>query len=226
MLLGVVTGLASERECLQRLPDGTEPRVRCFGVGTEAASKAASELLEEGCSALLSFGVAGGLDPRLCPGSIVLAEAVVTDRGECFATDQAWCGRLRACLGSGGVWPARLLGSDRPLLSASAKQEFASRHATVAVDMESQVIGRMARQAGVPFMAVRAVADPAERGIPEWLVGAIDGRGQPRLSVIAKGAVAHPWHLPLLITLARDQRAALRALRRVALDSGPLLALR
>jgi adenosylhomocysteine nucleosidase len=92
--------------------------------------------------------------------------------------------------------------------------------------MESQAIGRMARQAGVPFMAVRAVADPAERGIPEWLAGAIDMRGKPRLSVVAKGALAHPRDVRRLLTLARDQRAALQALRGVALDAGPSLAFR
>ena len=75
-------------------------------------------------------------------------------------------------------------------------------------------------------MALRAVADPAERGIPEWLAGAIDPSGRPRLSVVAKGAFAHPWDVPRLLTLARDQRAALRALRRVAFDAGPLLAFR
>jgi adenosylhomocysteine nucleosidase len=200
--------------------------MRCFGVGPHAAEKAAAELLEEGCAALLSFGIAGGLDYRLRPGSLVLAEAVVTERDECFATDPAWRGRLHACARSGSVCLGRLLGSDRPLLSTSAKQEVASRLAAVAVDMESQAIGRMARQAGVPFMAVRAVADPAERGIPEWLAGAIDMRGKPRLSVVAKGALAHPRDVRRLLTLARDQRAALQALRGVALDAGPSLAFR
>jgi adenosylhomocysteine nucleosidase len=226
VLLGVVTGLASERACLQQLPDKDQRSVRCFGMGPEAAEKAASQLLEEGCTALLSFGIAGGLDSRLRPGSIVVAEAVVTDRDECFTTDPAWCGRLQACVRSGGVWLGRLLGSDRPLLSTSAKQKVASRFMAVAVDMESQAIGRMARQAGVPFVAVRAVADPAERAIPEWLADAIDTSGKPRLSVVAKGALAHSSDVPRLLTLARDQRAALRALRRVALDAGPSLAYR
>lgn len=226
MRLGVVTGLASERECLRQVPDQDQLRVRCYGIGPGAAEKAASELLEEGCAALLSFGIAGGLDSRLRPGSIVLAEAVVTERDECFTTDPAWRGRLHACIRGGGVWLARLLGSDRPLVSTSVKQDVESRFAAVAVDMESQAIARMARQAAVPFMAVRAVADPAERVIPKWLTDAIGPKGKPRLSVIATGALAYPWDVRRLLTLARDQRAALGALRRVALDAGPLLALR
>ena len=131
VLLGVVTGLASERACLQRLPGQDQRSVRCFGVGPHAAEKAAAELLEEGCAALLSFGIAGGLDYRLRPGSLVLAEAVVTERDECFATDPAWRGRLHACARSGSVCLGRLLGSDRPLLSTSAKQEVESRAVAV-----------------------------------------------------------------------------------------------
>jgi hypothetical protein len=88
--LGIVTGLAAEQNCLRALPVADWPRVRCFGMGPEAAGKAASELLGQGCAALLSFGLAGGLDPLLRPGSVVIADAIVTERGELFSTDRAW----------------------------------------------------------------------------------------------------------------------------------------
>ena len=137
VLLGVVTGLASERACLQRLPGQDQRSVRCFGVGPHAAEKAAAELLEEGCAALLSFGIAGGLDYRLRPGSLVLAEGRcyrarrMLRHGSGLARPAARLRTERKCLCLG-----RLLGSDRPLLSTSAKQAAASRLAAVAVDME------------------------------------------------------------------------------------------
>jgi hypothetical protein len=74
-------------------------------------------------------------------------------------------------------------------------------------------------------MSVRAVADPAERGIPAWLAEAIDGNGRPRLRVVATGVLANPWDLRRLFGLAREQRAALAALDRVALRAGPFFAL-
>ena len=226
-MLGVVTGLAVERDCLQTLPVGDRCSSRCFGPGPAAAEKAALALLDEGCVALLSFGIAGGLDEQLRPGHILLAEAVVTEREQSFATDAAWRRRLYARLETGGgVREGRLLGSDYPLLSKSAKIAASSRHAVVAVDMESHAVGRAARRSGVPFMAMRAVADPSDRAIPAWLTTAIDASGKPQVLVVAAGALVHPSDVPQLFRLARDQRAALRALRRAAIDAGPLLAFR
>jgi adenosylhomocysteine nucleosidase len=224
--LGIITGLAAEQNRLCALPVADWPRVRCFGMGPEAAGKAASELLGQGCAALLSFGLAGGLDPLLRPGSVVVADAIVTERGELFSTDPAWRRRLVERLATcRAVVEARIAGSDRPLLTPSAKRAMANGQSAVAVDMESQAVARAAQRSGVPFMSVRAVADPAERGIPAWLAEAIDGNGRPRLRVVAAGVLANPWDFRRLFRLARDQRAALAALDRVALRAGPFFAL-
>ena len=226
-MLGVVTGLAVERGCLQALPVANRPPSQCFGPGPKGAERAASALLDQGCTALLSFGIAGGLDEELRPGLVLLAEAVVTERYESYATDSEWRGRLYARLEAGGaIRQGRLLGCDYPLLSQSAKHAASSRYAVVAVDMESHAVGRAAHRSGVPFMAMRAVADPSDRAIPAWLTGAINAAGRPRIPVVAVGALAHLSDLPQLLRLARDQRMAIRALRRAAVDAGPLLAFR
>jgi adenosylhomocysteine nucleosidase len=52
------------------LADGTLLTVS--GMGAELAAPAACRLIEAGASALLSFGFAGGLDPKLRAGSVVL----------------------------------------------------------------------------------------------------------------------------------------------------------
>jgi adenosylhomocysteine nucleosidase len=223
--LGIVTGLAAELGCLRPLL-ADQRGMRCFGMGPGAAGKAASELLEEGCTALLSFGLAGGLDPRLRPGDVVVPEAIATDRGELFSTDSAWRRRVIQHLTmASAVSEGPLVGSDRPLLTPSAKRAAAKGWSAVAVDMESHAVARAAQRSGVLFMAIRAVADPAERAVPAWLAKVVDSDGQPRLHKLAAGALANPLDLPQLFKLARDQRAALAALSRVALDAGPLFAL-
>jgi adenosylhomocysteine nucleosidase len=201
--------------------------VRCHGVGPDAAAEAASQLIEGGCVALLSFGLAGGLDERLRPGAVVVAEAIVTEQGELFPSDRRWRARLiqRAILTS-TIAEGHLFGSDRPLLDISTKRAFARRFAALGVDMESHAVARVAHRAALPFAALRAVADPAERSVPAWLAGTVDAEGRLRLRAIAAGACAHPADFPRLIRLARDQRAATAALSRVALDAGPFLAFR
>ncbi|HEY0425948.1 MAG TPA: hypothetical protein VGC82_21710, partial [Rhodopila sp.] len=69
--LGFVTGLAAEARIASRF--GYPVRVG----GTPAgAGVAASELIEQGATALVSFGLAGGLDPALRPGTVVVASIV------------------------------------------------------------------------------------------------------------------------------------------------------
>ena len=71
--MGVVTALRSERRVLDRRHD----HVRLSGMGAGNASAAAEALVAEGVSALVSFGLAGGLDPTLPSGSLVIADEVL-----------------------------------------------------------------------------------------------------------------------------------------------------
>ena len=200
--------------------------VRCYGPGPEAASHAADELLAAGCGALLSFGVAGGLHPALPAGHLVLADAIVTPQGQRFPTDAAWGARLCALLtGDRKAGPGTIAGSDQPLFSVAEKRALHEATGAVAVDMESHAVGRAAAGAGVPFMAVRAVCDPATSAVPGCLADAVDDTGRPRLGMILARLAARPADLPRLLVLARHQRLALAALRCVGGDAGPLFAL-
>jgi adenosylhomocysteine nucleosidase len=82
MTPGFVVGLAAEARIAAR----GSYLVRIGGGLPEGAARAARALLEEGADALVSFGLAGGLDPALRPGAIVVP-AVVLNGGERFATD-------------------------------------------------------------------------------------------------------------------------------------------
>ena len=66
--LGIVTGLASEAACL-----GKVQFCRVAGADAVRAGLAARALIAEGCLGLLSFGLAGGLDPNLEPGAVIVA---------------------------------------------------------------------------------------------------------------------------------------------------------
>jgi adenosylhomocysteine nucleosidase len=65
--IGIVTGLPREARLLR----GLSFSIRCEGPGAANARRAAEALVREGVDTLVSFGVAGGLDPRLRPGDIV-----------------------------------------------------------------------------------------------------------------------------------------------------------
>lgn len=74
--IGIVAGVLREAAALGQ-PEPAGLQVRVSGADAARAYQQASDLAEAGADALLSFGLAGGLDPRLGPGSIVVANQVL-----------------------------------------------------------------------------------------------------------------------------------------------------
>jgi hopanoid-associated phosphorylase len=223
--LGVITGLASEAECLEVFAPVERPTVRVAGASAKRAAEAARRLLDEGCTALLSFGIAGGLDPVARPGTVIIADAICAAGGWRLATTDAWRDVVRAALAEEAPIVGGVAGSPTALTTAAAKTDLHRATGAVAVDMESFGVATVAAGVGVPFLAVRAIADPLQRTIPEWLLEGIAEDGTVRPEKIARGLFLRPWTVWALIGLARENGRALRALRRVASRVGPLFGL-
>jgi hypothetical protein len=133
------------------------------------ARAAARELVAGGVRAILSFGPAVGLAPLLRPGDLVIAECVVMPQGESIATDLAWRSALEQRLSAlSSVTVARLAGRDRLAASAEEKRTLFRATFAAAQDSESHAIAAVAQAAGLPFVAVRAIADPAEENRPAY----------------------------------------------------------
>lgn len=237
--VGVVTGLAREAACLDAVARGHERgknsgdalRVLCLGMGPRAAAEAAAELLAAGCSALASFGTAGGLAPELTAGDVVIASIVVTPGGGSWAVAESWqtclVTALQQALQPGiSVVTGPLAGVDAPVVSAAEKEALNNRTGALAVDMESHAVAEVAATRAVPFVAIRAVLDPAGQAVPAWLGQVVDARGEPRIGPLLRGLLAHPGDTGALLRLGRDQAKAMASLRRVAGHAGTQLLLR
>ena len=131
------------------------------------------------CCGIVSFGVAGGLDPALRPGDQVIASSVVTDDGR-YHTDEAWTRALLAALP--GSLHGDISGADAPVAHPSGKLALRRAHRTVAVDTESHFAAAVAARRGIPFAAVRVVLDPAHRSLPPAALVPLrrDGRADVR----------------------------------------------
>ena len=219
--IGVITGLVSEAECLDVLAEPERPATEVAGANAIRARARAAALVSRGCLALLSFGVAGGLDPALGAGDLVLARSVRAMGGQTFATDAPWRERLEAALdGLVPVVVADVAGSDRML--AAPAEKAALRHATGAatVDMESHGVAQAASEAGVPFLVLRAISDGAADAIPEWVLDGVAADGSLDPKRIAARLFGRPWSVWSLIGAARNNGRALSSLRRVAVLAG------
>jgi hopanoid-associated phosphorylase len=192
------------------------PAVRAVVLGS--ASTPLVTMLLPTDRGVISFGICGGLAPGLAPGACVIASSIV-DGTRAWATDKAWTKSLARLIPNATVGP--ILGVDAPVADVASKSTLHQRHGAVAVDMESHVAALAASAHGLPFAAVRAVADDATCAV---LTVALAGR-RPDGSVNVAGVLAalgrKPGDLAPLIRLALrtgSARATLVRLRRI-LDS-------
>lgn len=223
---GVVCGLADEAALFRR--HAAAAKVRCAGADAAVAGRLAVDLIAEGCAGVVSFGLAGGLDPGLSSGTLIIADGVADAAGHRIATDAAWRERLMAALADafgGGAIVGTVAGVERPVLSPADKAALRDRTGAAAVDLESGSIATVAASHGVPFVVIRALADAADRVVPAWAATCIGKEGRPRIGFILGALAADPRRVSELIGLAGDSRRGLATLRRAILFAGPSLQL-
>jgi adenosylhomocysteine nucleosidase len=213
MRVAAVTGLAAEARIARRAG------LAAAASGGDAARTRAvvARLIAEGATALVSFGICGGLDPALRPGCLLLPEAV-RDAGTRWAADRAWHARIAAALAARGIAVRHgdMLGADAIVASPERKAVLRHESGAVAADLESHHVARAAADRGLPFLVLRAVADPAERALPRAALIELDASGHPALAAVLLSLACHPAQLPSLLRVASDTRRALRALDRGA----------
>ena len=166
------------------------------------------------CWAVISIGIAGGLDPALVPGDVIVATGVAApDRRHAASMDIARGLASRLSTHPKRVLLADLAGVDEAVMSPHAKRALRSATGALAVDMESHVAAAYAAQHGLPFAAVRVVCDPANRALPELISAALRPDGEVSLPGVLGGLLRRPMQVFAMTQLARDAAAGFRALR-------------
>lgn len=206
-----VTGLAREA----RLATG--PGVATIGAGGNPARLRAmlNARVQPGCRAVISIGIAGGLDPALVPGDVVVATGIAGD--DEIRPAHPELARLLARRLSGHskrVVLANLAGVDAPALTPLAKRALRRLTGAAAVDMESHVAAAFASEHGLPFAAVRVVCDPADRALPAFVARALRPDGEVDTIAVIAALASRSAKFGGLVRLARDSAAAFEALRR------------
>lgn len=206
----IVAGLAREARAAGK-------GVSCVLSGADGALLRArlAEIDPADYAGVVSFGLAGGLEPTLKPGALVLgARAVVA--GATYDCAPQLVARLAA-----GLRARRLAftqgvvaGVERPALGVADKAALRARTRAIAVDMESHVAGDFAARARLPFAILRATSDPADRALPALAAAALDGEGRVRLGHVLGALARRPGDAGALLAAGRDARAAFRSLRK------------
>lgn len=214
-VVGVVCALASEA---RHVRPSDAVRVALSGMGGAAATQSARGLVEAGAQALVSFGMAGGLDPALAPGTVFFPSEVMSpDGGAIIATDESWREQVGARVASQPVMGGRLVTTSKAVGTRADKARLFAQTGAAAVDMESLAIAEVARSQGLPFIAIRVIVDGAADTLPPVVTAAADAEGHLQIGRLLGALARQPGELPALIRLGQRYRAANRSLAAVAL---------
>jgi adenosylhomocysteine nucleosidase len=227
--VGVVAALASEARALgASMPRGGDPPLSelaqlgegsllaLSGIGRAAAAAAAQALVDAGVSALMTFGLAGGLDPALGPGSVVIPREVLSSDGARYTADQAWRQQVAAAVSPlWAVTEGNLLTTPLAIETPAGKAAAFRDTGAAAVDMESAAVAEVAARHNLPFISVRVIVDAAADILPRAVVAA-SRAGRVRFARLIGGLILAPREIVSLIRLAQRYRTAMRTLHAIA----------
>ena len=220
-MLGIVVSLSRELKSLTRqtIPVGSwkaitdNTLVALSGIGADRAYTAGSVLVSQGATALLSWGCAAALDDRVSPGCLILPERIIGANGEIHRVSTEWHRRLYLALESKhSVRTEALVESDVIVKTSAEKRSLARRTQAAATDMESAAQARLAKDYGLPFIAIRAIIDTPSTDIPENVLKALDPEGNINLWKLLSSTMAADWIK--IVRLGIQFNAAQRTLKK------------
>jgi adenosylhomocysteine nucleosidase len=191
------------------LAGGDQVTAALIGVGPAAAAAATARLLDQDPEAhVVVCGVAGGIDPEVAVGTMVVPEVVLD-----LSTGVE---RRPSPLGNAGA--SGTMATTADFITADHDLRSLRSRGVVAVDMESAAVGAVCEQRGVGWTVFRCISDRPHDGLVDDAVftllrpdGSVDALAALRL------ALARPRRIPDLVRLGRDTgRAAGRAARMAA----------
>jgi len=206
----IVTGLVQEA----RIAAGPGMIVICSSSDPRQLRALLATLDSSTFRGVISFGVAGGLDPALKSGDVVVATEVT-------AGDTRWlagCSLNEELITSVALKRRRvvrggLVGVEQVVAARAGKAALRSETGAAAVDMESHIAAAYAAEARLPFAALRVISDPASRALPALAISAIKRNGGIDLRVVLRGVARNPLTLRSLVSTGIDFNRALKSLR-------------
>ena len=206
-----LTGLRRE---LREIEDATgissQVEFQVLGVGPERAGAAMAALLENRRSKIdgvLLVGVAGGVDPKLETGDLLLADRHALHNGASQGAGQAikpdadmlQSAQKAALELSVPIFNGGSLTVDHLVAEPHEREFLRTEYQVYSVNMEDYRAAEAAQNAGVPFLSVRVVLDTASQRLPGYL----PGLARSRYKVVTK-ILLMPWRIPTMLRLKRQ----------------------
>jgi hopanoid-associated phosphorylase len=206
----IVTGLVQEA----RIAAGPGMAVICSSSDPQQLRALLTVFDPTTIRGVVSFGVAGGLDPSLKSGDVVVATEVMSGDTRWLAglslTEEQIAG---IALGRRRVVRGGLAGVEEVVVAQACKAALRSVTGAAAVDMESHIAAAYAAEHDLPFAALRVISDPATRALPALARAAIKPNGDIDVRTVLRGIARNPRALRALVSTGIDFNRALKSLR-------------
>ena len=219
--IGIVTGIKLEDALLRKgfKQAGHDVLTACAAGTVAGAQSAAQNLIDQGATHLISFGVCGGLSPYVKAGDLILADSVIMD-GETIELKSAW--HKAALKGSNmAAKSGAILSVATAISTPEAKHAAYEDSHAVAVDVESFAVAKAAKDNGLPCLIIRSVLDGAKQSLPEAALSGVDENGNTQIWPVIKSLLKRPQDLPALLNLARDSGRAQDTLKAAVRHGAP-----
>ena len=220
-MLTVIAPMEQELSGVRQALKGRESwpvDLRVIGVGKRQAQAGVGKILDarhwSPGDGLLLLGFAGGLDPSLKVGDLLVPISYYQESGALLLADtEMWQhARLAAAESTITVVQGNTLTVDQVIGAPADKKELYRQHQVSSVNMEDYWVAEVAAEARVPFLSVRAVLDPVYQELPDFVLGLA---GKPLKAALT--ATIAPWRIPKLMKLAGIRNVARGSLARFAL---------
>jgi hypothetical protein len=152
------------------------------------------ELSGQAFAGIVMAGLAGGLDPKLEIGEVVV-DARSTWRASRLEFKRA-----------------EFLTVSDAVTSASQKSELFRQTGAGVVEMENEQVRKLAASYGIPFLGIRAISDAAEDSIDPAVLAFIDPFGAVKINEVISEMVRRPSIIKKLRNLSKASAAALERL--------------
>ena len=199
-----LTPLAYERKILASTGISAD-RLQVCGPGREGICRWA-DANSEHSGPIILVGIAGGLEPDLASGSVIVVDEAVDQRGRITTPPAAHRIDLP------GSRRGRVTTTGRVVASSEAKEALGRSTGAAIVDLESVHFAELADSREWDWGIVRVVGDPMDEAVPASLDRFVDHLGRTRILVIAIELFQRPALFKRLRALARQTRAGLLAL--------------
>ena len=191
----VCFAVPQEAKPFQRLIHGRDDiRVLLTGMGARNAERALREALKTFTPArVLTCGFAGALHPGLQLGDVLCG----------------YDGPVR------GAKPVNFHCASRVAVTVEEKTKLRAQTGADAVEMESAVLARVCREAGIPCVTLRAISDTAHENLPLDFNALLTADEQLSPVKLAWAILTAPWKIPALLRLGKNSSLAAQRLAEV-----------